>query len=128
MLFLFDTHAVIWWFTEGSRVSEDVRMLVGDANNDIYVSAVSAWEIAAKEKAGKLPQTSLLVLNYQNRLAEAGFIPLPITAEHMLRSVALPSEHKDPFDRILAAQALVEAMILISIDPRMAGLGASVRW
>jgi PIN domain nuclease of toxin-antitoxin system len=125
---LLDTHVLLWWLTEDKALSQTSLELIGDPENAIFVSAASAWEIAVKFAKGKLPQARLLLADFSSLLAEEGFVDLPITCAQMIGSTRLPGDHKDPFDRILAAQAILENMTLISIDPEMSSLGATTRW
>jgi PIN domain nuclease of toxin-antitoxin system len=128
MKYLLDTHTLIWWLNDHRDLSSTARELISDEQNDIYVSAASAWEIATKFKKGKLPSATSLLPDFSSVVEENGFIDLPVTSSHMVRSVLMESEHKDPFDRILAAQAILEDMALISIDEKMPSLGVLTRW
>jgi PIN domain nuclease of toxin-antitoxin system len=125
---LLDTHALIWWLNDDRQLSSVAKGLIIDRQNIIYVSAVSAWEIATKHEKGKLPMASLLLPDFSSVIAEVGFLDLSITSAHMVRSSRLPGGHKDPFDRILAAQAIMEDMTLISIDMKIASMGVQIRW
>ncbi|MCJ9674110.1 MULTISPECIES: type II toxin-antitoxin system VapC family toxin [unclassified Neorhizobium] len=128
MRYLLDTHALLWWLNDHPDLSSAARELIIDEKNDIYVSVASAWEIATKHKKGKLPTAISVLPNFSEVVQENGFADLPITSAHMVRSVLLPGIHQDPFDRILAAQAIIEDMALISIDEKMAPLGVITRW
>ncbi|WP_320197130.1 type II toxin-antitoxin system VapC family toxin [Agrobacterium rosae] len=128
MKYLLDTHILLWWLSADEQLSVQARSIVADAENDIYVSAASAWEIATKFAKGRLPTASLILPDFEGVIQQEGFIELPINSAHMVRSAMLPGEHRDPFDRILAAQAIIENMALISIDEKMPSLGVLTRW
>ncbi|SCX02396.1 PIN domain protein [Agrobacterium sp. DSM 25558] len=128
MKYLLDTHTLLWWLSDDEQLSVQARSIVADAENEIYVSAASAWEIATKFAKGRLPTASLILPDFAGVIQQEGFIELPINSAHMVRSAMLPGEHRDPFDRILAAQAIIENMALISIDEKMPSLGVLTRW
>ncbi|MGV1869574.1 type II toxin-antitoxin system VapC family toxin [Agrobacterium rosae] len=128
MKYLLDTHTLLWWLSADEQLSVQARSIVADAENDIYVSAASAWEIATKFAKGRLPTASLILPDFEGVIQQEGFIELPINSAHMVRSAMLPGEHRDPFDRILAAQAIIENMALISIDEKIPSLGVLTRW
>lgn len=128
MKYLLDTHALLWWLSDDEQLSVQARAIIADAENDIYVSAASAWEIATKFAKGRLPTASLILPDFAGVIEQEGFMELPIISAHMVRSALLPGEHRDPFDRILAAQAIIENMALISIDEKIPSLGIMTRW
>ena len=128
MRVLLDTHALLWWLADDPGLSTTARQVVADPDNMIFVSAASAWEIATKFAKGKLPTAEAIIPNFSQIIAEEGFVHLPITIDHMIRSAFLPGEHCDPFDRILAAQGLIDELVLLSIDEKMPELGVSVLW
>ena len=109
MKVLLDTHVVIWWTGSAAdrrKIGGAVRELIEDETNVILVSAATAWEMAIKAQSGKLRIDSDILANYDTRLAALGWITLPILPMHGLAAPRLPGGHKDPFDRMLAAQAL----------------------
>ena len=115
MRLLLDSHAFIWWYEGSSRLSSSARQVVADAtNNEVLVSAASAWEIVTKHRIGKLPSAEALVRNIPGAIADQGFGELPITVEDAARAGALPGPINDPFDRMLIAQALSHNLVLIS--------------
>ena len=126
--FLLDTHALIWWLGEAELLTMTSFDVIADRTIDIYVSPVSAMEIATKFRIGKLP----FAAKYAGRLAEIvndeGFIPLPLTAAHADLAGSLISSNNDPWDRLLAAQAKLENLALISNDSKMAEFGISQFW
>jgi PIN domain nuclease of toxin-antitoxin system len=128
MRYLLDTHALIWWLNDDIRLSTTARELIARPENDVHVSAASAWEIATKHRKGKLPMAINLLPDFSAVVDENGFLELPITSAHMVRSALLDNEHKDPFDRILAARSIMEGMALISLDEKMPALGVMTRW
>jgi PIN domain nuclease of toxin-antitoxin system len=101
---------------------------MGDARNTLFVSAVSALEIAIKFRIGQLPQMAGRIDLYEGGLIEDGLSRLPISTEHGLRAGLLDAEHRDPFDRVLAAQALVEDLTLLTRDSRIPAFGCKVLW
>ncbi|CAN7374999.1 type II toxin-antitoxin system VapC family toxin [Rhizobium sp. LjRoot254] len=128
MRVLLDTHALLWWLADDPGLSAVARQTIAESENTIFVSAASAWEIATKFAKGKLPSAEAIIPNLTQIVAEEGFLHLPITIDHMIRSAFLPGDHRDPFDRILAAQGLIEDLILLSTDEKMHELGVSVSW
>jgi PIN domain nuclease of toxin-antitoxin system len=124
---LLDTHAVIWWFQGNERLPTHIRGVI-DESGDIYVSAVSGFEIALKHRLGKLPDAAELADNFETMAAEQGFKPLAITIRHGLAAGGLPIGHRDPFDRLLIAQALVEDMALVSNERVFDATGVSRLW
>jgi PIN domain nuclease of toxin-antitoxin system len=128
MKYLLDTHALLWWLNDHERLSPDAREIIGDPENDIYVSAASAWEIATKFARGRLSGAFVILPDFAGVVEQEGFRELPINSTHMVRSAMLPGDHRDPFDRILAAQSILENMALISIDEKIPSLGVMTRW
>ena len=111
---LLDTHAFLWWLDGDERLSLAARELIADEHNIILFSAASAWEITTKVRIGKLPGAIEAADNLAEALLQQGFTELPITVNHAQRAGALPGLHKDPFDRMLIAQAHAENISLIS--------------
>jgi PIN domain nuclease of toxin-antitoxin system len=128
MTLLLDTCTLLWWWAEPARLSTTAHALIADPANEIRVSATSAWEIATKHRIGKFPEGAALVADWENRLRQSGFRELPITHRHALRAGSLPGPHRDPFDRMLAAQSLLEGWSVLSCDPALAACGAAVLW
>lgn len=116
MSYLLDTHILLWWLFNDTKLSEKCRDIIFNPDHRIMVSSASAWEIATKYRIGKLPEAKPLVDNYQDILHQAKFNELIITAAHALRAGSLPIAHRDPFDRILMAQAELENMPIITYD------------
>lgn len=116
MRLLLDTHALLWWLAGASALSAPARDAIGDEANEVLVSAASAWEVATKHRLGKLPGIGPLALDFAGCLADQGFTELPITVAQADRAGALPGPHRDPFDRMLIAQALLEDLTLVSSE------------
>ena len=112
MRLLLDTHTLLWWLDDHATLSSEARQAIGMPLNEVYVSAVTAWEIVIKKRLGKLKMPSGL----DRELASQRFAALPITFEHALAVDKLPDHHEDPFDRMLVAQAIVEGMTLVTRD------------
>lgn len=111
MRLLLDTHVVLWWLDDSPELSGEVKDLL-DTEPGVYVSAVTPWEIATKQPLGKLSGPQDLA----ERVRDSQFTGLPITAGHGVRAGRLPGHHRDPFDRILVAQAQIEGMTLLTRD------------
>lgn len=116
MRFLLDTHTLLWSFNGDPSLSPRARRVIEDGSNEILVSAASAWEIATKVRLGKLPTGEELISKLDQFLAQLGFEGLPISLAHAARAGMLTGEHRDPFDRMLIAQAQSEDLSIISND------------
>jgi PIN domain nuclease of toxin-antitoxin system len=112
---LLDTHAVIWWFNEPEKLSKRANSTITNQANTVSVSAASAWEMAIKASLGKL-QTVSFVLDLSNLLQQENFFEQPVTVDHAVRGGLLPLHHRDPFDRLLVAQAQSLNIPIISAD------------
>ncbi len=129
MRFLLDTHVLLWTLTEPDRLTASARGIIADGSTRLVVSTVSAWEIATKQRLGKLPQADALVSGYSRHLDRLGVERLAIGDDHALLAGGLNWTHRDPFDRMLAAQAMIESMTLITADQVFAGLrGIATLW
>jgi PIN domain nuclease of toxin-antitoxin system len=113
---LLDTHALLWWLDGDRRLSPKARRAIADESNTILVSAASAWEITTKARVGKLPGAQDVAADVVGSVASQGFASLDITMLHAQRAGRLPAHHRDPFDRMLIAQAQLEDVALISDD------------
>ncbi len=114
MRLLLDTHALIWWLAGDDALSVKAREAIGDMDNSVAVSAASAMEISTKFRLGKLPQAALLARDFAAIVAAQDFVELPITFRHAGLAGDMNIAHKDPFDRLLIAQAQIEDMSLVS--------------
>ena len=125
MRLLLDTRALLWWATLDASLTTKAKKAIADDNSEIYVSAASAWEIAIKVRIGKLewPASAGSVNDY---VLGQGFRPLPISLGHAEAAGALAIAHRDPFDRMLVAQAIVEPMALITSDARLAAYPGTI--
>jgi PIN domain nuclease of toxin-antitoxin system len=105
---LLDTHALLWWLSDDPGLTKAARRIIADTRNLVLVSAASAWEIAAKVRLGKLPTAADLAADFAGSLEREGFQMPAISCDHAIRAGLLPGGHKDPFDRMLIAQAQAE--------------------
>ena len=128
MSLLLDTHVLLWWFTDDARLSTPARRAIADAATPIYASAASAWEIATKQRLGKLGDVPEAASRFGELVAADGFTHLPMTYVHALRAGAYAILHRDPFDRMLAAQAEIENLVLVTRDPAFASFGTRTMW
>jgi PIN domain nuclease of toxin-antitoxin system len=109
---LLDTHALVWWDVADARLSAAARAAITNPASDVYVSAASVWEIAVKQRVGRIPFAGSPIAAIQRN----GFISLPISEDHAEAAAMLPPIHQDPFDRILIAQALLRGLVLVTSD------------
>ncbi len=128
MRYLIDTHVLLWAAFRKQMLSETARSLIESGANEILVSAVSPWEISTKYRLGKLPSASALVEDFVVKVTGAGYLLMPISVKHALRAGMLPGAHRDPFDRMLAAQAIQEDIPLISNDSQLDQFGVRREW
>lgn len=116
---LLDTHIFLWWLFDDARFPVNTREYIQDIDNTVYVSAASVWEISTKFRLGKLPEASSVATNVPYWVEKAGFQALSVTMEHAQLAGSWNVSHRDPFDRMLAAQAKLEKMPLASTDSAM---------
>ena len=128
MKLLLDTHALVWWWTDDSRLPAAARAAISAPGNIVHVSAVSAWEIATKHRVGKWPDVEQLIAEFSSLLRRSRFYPLTIAVEHAQRAGGLPGPHRDPFDRMLIAQAGLESLPVVTADPVFAAYRVPVIW
>ena len=128
MRILFDSHALVWFLAGDARFSSKARAEAEAEDASICVSAVTAWEVTNKVRIGKWPEAAMLAESFLQIITQHGFEPLPISLEHARMAGFLPSPHHDPFDRMLAAQAQVEGIPLVTADPVFRALGVRVLW
>ncbi len=128
MRLLLDTHAFIWWLSDNKLLSAPAHEAVAEPANVVFVSAASAWEIATKRRIGKLPLANRLVGKLGRVLAREQFLELPIALAHAEIAGALPGAHRDPFDRMLIAQAISEDLTLVSNERLFDAFGVARLW
>ena len=128
MNLLLDTHALLWWLAGDDNLSSAARQAIADETNTVLVSAVCAYEIAFKHRLGKLPEASLVVPSFDAELDRQAFGVLPVSIAHALRAGGLPLVHRDPFDRLLIAQSLIDDLVLVSNESPFDGFGVKRLW
>lgn len=127
--YLLDIHVLLWALASPDRLTDHARREVADGSNEVYVSLASAWELCVKIAAGKLAPSGYDALlgsatAFREELDTAGFELLPISAAHVFETRRLPMHHRDPFDRLLVAQALVDDLVLVTHDDALRPYGA----
>ena len=125
---LLDTHVFLWWVGDDARLSATARQIIGDAANEILLSAASGWEIAIKSRLGRLRVPDNLEQFMSEQMLQNHFTALPIHLSHALGVHRLPPLHRDPFDRILAVQSRLEAMPILTADPLIARYDVETLW
>lgn len=128
MRLLLDTHAFLWWVTDDRSLSDAARSAIADESNVICVSAATAWEIATKHRLGKLDKAAGAFERFTELVAADGFAILPVEACHALKAGSYAVSHRDPFDRMLAAQSSLEGMKLVTRDPAFKQFRTDVLW
>lgn len=128
MRLLLDTHAFLWWLAGSRRLSRSARQAIEDEANDVLVSAASAWEITTKHRLGKLPEAEEVALDVSATISSQSFEELPISVDDAGRAGRLPGPHRDPFDRVLVAQALARDLVVVSTDPVFDGYAVQRLW
>lgn len=125
---LLDTHALLWWLVEPEKLSTLAHSAINDPSASIFVSAASGWEIATKGRLGKLPGAEQLLQDLPSLLQQQGFLPLAVQLHHGVHAGGYRQVHRDPFDRLLAAQAELEGLPLVSLDPALAAFPCRLLW
>lgn len=125
---LLDTHVLLWALMEPGRLSPRARRVVENVDNEVLVSSASAWEIATKHRLGRLPEAETVIHGYPEHLARLQATELPISSRHALLAGSLPAIHRDPFDRMLAAQALIEGIPVVTSDSVFTHFRVRVLW
>ena len=125
---LLDTHVLLWWLTDDSRLQERQRSMLHDAGARLLVSSVSAFEIATKVRIGKLPVASVFERELERICTDRDLTELPLSIEHAALAGRLSGEHRDPFDRLLAAQSIVERVALMTNDAAFRTFPVDVAW
>ena len=125
---LLDTHALLWWLSDDPALTRAARKIIAETKNTLIVSAASAWEIAIKVRLGKLPTAIDLAADFSGLMEREGFQLLAISGEHGIRAGLLPGPHRDPFDRMLIAQAQAENIPIISNEASFDRYGVRRLW
>jgi PIN domain nuclease of toxin-antitoxin system len=125
---LLDTHALFWWVTDDSNLSRKASQAIADSSQQCFVSAASVYEMANKLRLGRFEAAREIIERLDEILSENNFSPLPISLQHAAMAGTLINHHRDPFDRILAAQTIVDGLRLVSADPAMKLLGVEAIW
>lgn len=128
MSYLLDTHALLWWLFDDRRLSRRARGVIRDPENRLLASSASAWEIATKHRLGKLGAAGPLVSDFAAFMGKAGFTELTVSWAHAIRAGTWDVAHRDPFDRVLAAQASLDRLTLVTADPVFDDFGISALW
>ncbi len=128
MRLLLDTHAFLWWLAGDNSLSPSAKAAITDEDNNIFFSAASVWEIATKHRIGKLSGVAAIVADLDKAIVDQGFVGLPISLRHGQVAGALPGPHRDPFDRMLIAQAMTENLVLVSNERSFDAYGVGRLW
>jgi PIN domain nuclease of toxin-antitoxin system len=126
--YLLDSHALLWWWFDPERLSDPVQSLLIEPTTAVFVSAVTVWELSLKHHLGKLPELDQAIGDLPGLLEADGFQALPIELAHGLRAGAYSQPHRDPFDRMLAAQAELERLVLLTADSQLSSFPCSTLW
>jgi PIN domain nuclease of toxin-antitoxin system len=125
---LLDTHTLFWAIIDDALLSSNAKSALRSLQNESFVSIASVWEMAIKVGLGKWPEAAALVDNFEKEIIATGFRLLPISAQHARAAGLMQAAHRDPFDRLLAAQAQIEGLTVVTADARVQGLGAAWLW
>jgi len=125
---LLDTHALIWWLNGSPKLGEQARLEIERSENEVWISAVSAFEVTTKHRLGKLPEAAKLAQDFDGERLREGFLSLDITIGHATVAGAMRGAHRDPFDRLLIAQALIEGLVLVSNETVFDAFGVQRLW
>jgi PIN domain nuclease of toxin-antitoxin system len=125
---LLDSHALVWWLLGDNALPAHARAAIADTGAEVFISAVTAWELSIKFALGKLPTARALVADFDAIVAREGFRELMITVMHGRNAGVLPMFHKDPFDRMLIAQAMAERLVLVSNEVIFDAYGVARLW
>ena len=126
--YLLDSHVLLWWWFDPDRLSAPVQALIADPQTPVLVSAATVWELSLKHHQGKLPELAQAIGDLPGLLQADGFEPLPIALAHGLRAGAYSQPHRDPFDRMLAAQAELERLVLLTADHQLSTFPCRTLW
>lgn len=126
---MIDTHVLLWMLTDPSRLSEHASGTLSDRRTELFVSAASAWEIATKQRLGRLPQAEVLVRGYQQHLDRLDVETIDVSSTHAFLAGSIEWRHRDPFDRMIAAQCMIDSLPLVTSDEAFSTLaGVRLLW
>lgn len=125
---LLDTHTFLWWITDNPKLSSRVRKIIGDGRNELFLSAASCWEIAIKAQLGRIKIPDKPELFISEQMVANAIQGLPIQISHAVHVYNLPAHHRDPFDRMLIAQAQLERLPILTDDPQISQYPVKVIW
>lgn len=128
MRLLLDTHVWIWWLTDPDRLSRPAYMALRDADSELFLSPASTWELMVKSTAGRVTVSESVEALVEEAIAASGVQPLPVEHRHALQLRQLPAHHRDPFDRMLVAQAQSSGLILVTADQQLAAYDIDTLW
>ena len=128
MQLLLDTHTFLWWLAGDEALSAAARTAIAGEGTTIFVSAASVWEIATKHRIGKLPNVAAIVADLDQAVVDQGFLGLAISLRHGQVAGALPGPHRDPFDHMLIAQAMLEKLVIVSNEQQFDAYGVARLW
>ncbi len=128
MKLLLDTHALLWWLLDDPQLPATARQAIAARETTVLVSAASGWEVATKVRIGRLPEARMLVGGLEAAVRREGFAVLPVGLAHALAAGSLPGPHRDPFDRLLMAQARIEDAMLVTNDVAIRHYGLPILW
>ena len=128
MKLLLDTHVVFWWLMDVSPLTPNAVAAITAKDDDVFVSVANLWEMSIKVGIGKWPEAAELVDSFESQVASEHFGIVPILLTHCRSAGLMAAEHRDPFDRLLVAQAITEGLTLVTSDAKMASLGAPCLW
>jgi PIN domain nuclease of toxin-antitoxin system len=128
MKVVLDTHAFLWWISDDDRLSTSARSIIGNRENELYLSAATGWEIAIKAKLGRIHLPGKVDSFIAKQLELNDIYSLPIHMSHALNVYNLPNYHRDPFDRLIISQTQLEKMSILTMDPQIARYGVKVVW
>ena len=128
MRLLLDTHAFAWWMIEPARLAPKAYNSISDPDNEVHVSAVSIWEMSIKHHVGRWPEIGATLTDLKRQMHETDFLELPITLAHGLEAGRLRGPHRDPFDRLLIAQARIDGLVIVTADRVFAAYGVPTLW
>jgi PIN domain nuclease of toxin-antitoxin system len=128
MKVVLDTHAFLWWIADDDQLPSSARSIIGNRENELFLSAATGWEIAIKAKLGRIHLPGKVDSFIAKQLELNDIYSLPIHMSHALNVYNLPNYHRDPFDRLIVSQAQLEKMSILTTDPQIARYGVKVVW